>query len=489
MRGCAPLGTRAGPSASQRQNRRAMPAPPSITREFRRVLAAEGMSNFGAMLSRLAIPWLAALVLDATPLQMAALLLADVAAAAAGALLLGAWVERHGKRAVMLACDALRAVALATLALLAWLGLASMAVLVVCAAANGLVTMAFEVARSAWMAQRLASGEHVRGNAKLAMATSVSATAAFALGGWLFQWLGAAAALVVDALSYLASAACLRGVSEVKAVAERAGEPAAAHGTAGGGVARDLAGHPSGHPSRGPSRGPSRDPSRHEPRQPLRERCRKAWGEVSAGLAGIAERPLWRTLALIHVLMALVSALAATSYMIYVARDLAIPTGQLGLIFAVGGLGAVAGAQLAAWAAERWGLGWAMCGGLVAAAAGTACMALATAGLTAVFLLVVHQLVGDAGVTLYEVHDRTLRQTQAEPARVVRMDAGLRFLGQCATLAGALGGGLLGNVVGARGVLWACVAVAAAAAAVAAARLRGLKQLPSVRPAAGTAAG
>ena len=38
------------------------------------VLAAEGVSNFGSMLSRLAIPWLAALVLQATPSKMAALL-------------------------------------------------------------------------------------------------------------------------------------------------------------------------------------------------------------------------------------------------------------------------------------------------------------------------------------------------------------------------------------------------------------------------------
>ena len=36
---------------------------PAIPMEYRRVLAAEGISNFGSMLSRLAIPWLATLVL------------------------------------------------------------------------------------------------------------------------------------------------------------------------------------------------------------------------------------------------------------------------------------------------------------------------------------------------------------------------------------------------------------------------------------------
>ncbi len=45
-----------------------------------RVLAAEGVSKFGAMPSRLAIPWLAALVLNATPMPIAILLLAEAAA-------------------------------------------------------------------------------------------------------------------------------------------------------------------------------------------------------------------------------------------------------------------------------------------------------------------------------------------------------------------------------------------------------------------------
>ena len=76
--------------------------------EVNRVLAAEGVSNFGSMLSRLAIPWLAALTLQATPFQMAALLVADVAAAAFASLWLGAWIDRSGKRKIMLMTDAIR---------------------------------------------------------------------------------------------------------------------------------------------------------------------------------------------------------------------------------------------------------------------------------------------------------------------------------------------------------------------------------------------
>jgi len=86
---------------------------------FRRVLAAEVVSNFGSMLSRLALPWLAALALAATPLHIGWLVVADVAAGAFGALVLGAAIDRAPKRAMMLVCDLLRAAVLAVLAVLA----------------------------------------------------------------------------------------------------------------------------------------------------------------------------------------------------------------------------------------------------------------------------------------------------------------------------------------------------------------------------------
>ena len=414
---------------------------PSPNREFQRLLAAEGISNFGAMLSRLAIPWLAALVLQATPWQMAALLVADVAAAAAGAFLLGAWVERRGKREVMLWCDGARSLVLVVLAGLAWRGEATMPLLALAAAANGVLTMAFEVARSAWMAQRIEAGELVHRNAQMSVATSLSETAAFALGGWLFQWLGAVVALVVDALSYVASAWCLRTVREVPATARpQIAGPGRAEGA---GIARLAA-------------------------------VGRTWRhEVVEGLAAVAAHPTLRALAVIEGLLALAGSLAGTSYMIYVARDLAIPTGPLGVIFALGGLGAIIGARLAERTAHRFGVGRAMTVGLAAVALGAACIPLATgAGPLAIGLLVMHQIVGDGGHTLFAVHDRTLRQTEVEPQLLARADAGIRGLGQCATLVGALLGGVIGTALGARGVLWVCAGVLLLAASYAAGRLR-----------------
>jgi hypothetical protein len=398
-------------------------------REIPRVLAAEGISNFGAMLSRLAIPWLAALTLSATPAQMALLLMADVAAAALGAMLLGAWVEGQPKRRLMLAADAARALLLAALALAAWTGVLTFAMLLLAAAAAGVLTLAFELARSAWIAQRVAAGDLPRRNAQLAMAASVSETAAFALGGWLYQALGAALALAVDAASYAVSALCLKGVSEVPGAAVAESRPASF-------AARTL------------------------------------WAQATEGLRIVASRSRLAALAVIDGLMAFAGALFGTSYMIFTSRDIGLPTGVLGMVFALGSLGALVGAWVAPRLGRRFGAGRTMATGLLLAAIGAAFVPIAReAGWLAIVLLAAHQIVGDAGHTVHDVHGRSLRQTAVAPAFLARADAGVRTVEHAATLAGALVGGVWGTAFGTRGVLWLAVGCSAAAAVWAGLRL------------------
>lgn len=399
--------------------------------DFHRVLAAESVSNFGAMLSRLAIPWLATLTLAATPLQMGWLLVADVLAGAVGGLLLGAWIDAQGKRRVMLVTDVLRAAVLAGLGALAWLQQLNLPLLVAAAAANGLLTVAFEMARSAWMAQRIADADLTRANAQLAVGTSLSETLAFALGGWLYQGLGAVLALLVDALSYLASALCLRGLPEAPAAAQAARE------------------------------GPV---------------WRQWWDDTAAGLALLWSDSRLRLLAVIEVLGALAMSLGGTSYMIFVTRELGFSTGEQGLIFATGGLGALLGASLAVRLGRRLGGGMAMAAGLGLCALGAACTPLAVgAGLMAAALLVTQQIVGDAGQTVHQIHERTLRQTLVPKGLLARVDGGLRSLGQGATLAGALGGGLLASAWGTRLALWGMVLLMGLAALLAWRGLAGVR--------------
>jgi predicted MFS family arabinose efflux permease len=161
-----------------------------------------------------------------------------------------------------------------------------------------------------------------------------------------------------------------------------------------------------------------------------------------------------RVLAGIEVLLAAGGGLFGTCFMIFVVRDIGFDTGPLGMVFAVGGLGAVLGAWAAPAAARRWGSGRAMAAGLLLMTLGNACVPLVgAAGAAGLALLVLHQLVGDGGQVLHDIHDRTLRQTLVAPDRLAQADAGIRCAGQGARLVAALGGGLIGQLLGARSAL------------------------------------
>jgi predicted MFS family arabinose efflux permease len=348
--------------------------------------------------------------------------MADVVAGACGALLLGAVVDRMRKRAVMLAADAARA---SLLGLLAWLAATHhlpLWLLLLSGVARGLLTVMFDLARSAWVAQRVDAAHLPKRNAQMSAGSSLAETAAFALGGWLYQWLGAVLALLIDAGSYLVSALCLHGV-------------------------RDTAVAP--------------------PASPRPRSLRALLSEAGVGMTALAAVPTLRTLASLEVLVALGVSLAATSYMIFVARDLGFATGVLGLIFATGGMGALLGAALAPCLGRRFRSGGAMLLGLSCLALGALCIPLVPgATLLGAALLIAHQVIGDSGHIVYDVHDRTLRQTAVSPELLARVDAGIRTLGQLATLLGAVGGGVLATWVGARLALTLSAALFASAAAV-----------------------
>ena len=400
--------------------------------DFRRVFAAEVVSTFGSLMSRLAIPWLAVLVLQAEPTAMALLAVADVAAGALAALLLGALVDRWPKRRTMIAADLVRAAMLFTVPVMALLDRLSISWLVVVVAVNGALTVAFELAQSAWIARSTAHEDLTQRNSALAAGGAATEAVSFSLTGWLFQWLGAVVVMVADALTYVASALLLVKISEPPPLKEEM--PAATT---------------------------------------LRGRVQALVSEVRAGMHAVAADPVLRGLAIVATLVAFAMSFASTTYMIYVSRDVAFPTGTLGLLFALGGIGSLFGSWLTARTANSIDARSWLVGSLALWALGSVATPLATsAGLIGIVLIATQQIVGDAGGMAYGIADRTLRQTHAAPEFLARVDASVRTLGYMATLVGALISGVLAERYGARALLFASSALIGVAALAAALLLR-----------------
>jgi MFS family permease len=194
-------------------------------REFGWLWAAYGVSAFGTRLAFDAFPLVAILALHAGPAEVAALAAAGLAVGTLVAIPLGPWVEFRRKRPVMIGTDLIRFVALGTVPIAFAVGALTfwhlLVVSVVVAAAN----IAFTAASGAYLKSLLSSEDLLVANGRLE-ATSWTATALGPpLGGALVGLFGPVTTVVVDAVSFLLSAAGIRAINEREPRPERTEPP------------------------------------------------------------------------------------------------------------------------------------------------------------------------------------------------------------------------------------------------------------------------
>lgn len=180
--------------------------------------AGQSLSQVGTEVSQLAVPLLAVTVLAATPVQMGVLTAAKTAAFLLVGLPVGAWTDRVRRRPVMIGADLARMALLATIPVAWWLGVLTLAQLVVVALLVGLATLFFDVADQSFLPALVGRSGLVEGNAKLEASRAAAHTGGPALAGALVQLVGAAAAVAADAVSYLVSVVFLSRIRPGRAL-------------------------------------------------------------------------------------------------------------------------------------------------------------------------------------------------------------------------------------------------------------------------------
>lgn len=177
----------------------------------RQAWAAYAISQAGSGIGTGALPLVAILLLDASDWQISLLAAVAGIAGAAAVVPLGPWVEFHRKRPVMIGADLLRGVALLSVPIAAWVGGLTFGQLCLVAAAQTVGTILSSAASTAFL-KSLVPGDSDRLvliNARWESTMWTASTLGPPAGGVLVSWLGALAALVVDAVSFLLSAVTL----------------------------------------------------------------------------------------------------------------------------------------------------------------------------------------------------------------------------------------------------------------------------------------
>jgi predicted MFS family arabinose efflux permease len=339
-------------------------------------------------------------------------------------LAIAAWLDRRRRREVLIAIDLVQAALLGAVLLAALRGWLSMPLLWGFAALTGVLALSFGVARQAYVPSIVDERRLVRANSQISAGEAAAEAGAFALGGWLVQWIGAPLTLALDGLSFLGSALCLGAI--------RAREPL-----------------------------PDVEPAH-------------AQAGVAAGLRTIAGDPRLRALALATLLIAFANELVGVVYMLFVRRELGFEPGPLGMLFMLGSIAAFFSSVVA----ERLGVALgpikACAAGCCAAAVALAVFALAPgANLLGAGALAFQQLIGDFGLVVVQIHSLSLVQRIAPREQLARVTGAIAFGSSWAMLAGATLGGVTGEWLGSRAtVLIAAATLLLAAILVARARPR-----------------
>ncbi|MEJ7837417.1 MAG: MFS transporter [Thermomicrobiales bacterium] len=368
---------------------------------FINLWSAESVSQFGTQISLLAIPLIAALNLDASPLEMGIL-------GAAGGLprfifgfLIGPWVDRHNKRRIMLVTDIGRTITLLAIPFAWWLDVLTIPLLLLVAVAVGIQSVLFNTAYSAIVPVIVERRQLGDAHSKLWASVSLAQAVGPAVAGGLVSIMSAPFVTIINAATYLWSGFFIRKVdadeSELK-----------------------------------------EDTTTHRWRH-----------EIMDGFRVLVASPIMRATTTTSVLVSLTGNMFLSVYVLYMANDLNLTSSGIGLVYAAGGVGALLGTMVSGWFVQRLGVGGTIVWGAVACGAfGIAVPAAILVPDYALPLIVVAEFLQWMALTVHDVNRVALRQALTPNRLQGRIAASTQTLYGGAQTAGLLLGGLIAEVIG-----------------------------------------
>ncbi len=379
-------------------------------RDFLKLWAGQTVSLFGSRVGGFALTFVAVLTLHASPIQVALLNAAQYGPGLIVGLFAGVWVDRLRRRPVMIVVDIGRAAVLAIIPLAAALGRLSIPLLFTVALCISVLTVVFDVAYRSYLPSLVRRDALVEGNSKLQATAAGAEFGGWSIAGFLLPIFTIPGTILIDALSFLISAASLATI--------RAHEPAPT---------------------------------------PTAER-EGTWREIGEGLRLIRDTAVLRTLASVTGIWYLFRNIIGAVIILFVTRQLHVSPALQGVIYAIGGLSSLAGAVLTTRLTRRWGFGPTMFWMLLLAVVTTIFIPLASGPLIWIVVsLLLQQILGDGAATIYEINQVSLLQARTPDHLLGRMNASIRFIEWSAMLSGLLLGGLLGQVIGLRAALFVSV--------------------------------
>ena len=384
-------------------------------RDYRTLWLSLTITHFGGQISFLALPLTAALLLDASPLEMGILTAMEALPYTLFGLFTGVLIDRSSKLRLIILADIGRGLALMLVPIAAWLGFLSMSILYLVGFLVGVGGIIGWAAYQVFMAERVGNDHLVEANAGIALSDSASSLIGPGLAGAMIHWLTAPFAIMLDAISFFVSAAMLRGIPPMASDAPKL-------------------------------RSASDD----------RAAWAGIWADAKEGLKMILGHAVLRSIGFTLMLWNILKHAYLAIVILYATRDLALSPGKIGALFMVAGIGFLIASATCQWFNRRFGVGYVMLMGLTMTGvawlmvSGVIVNDWAGAQLGAALFLM------DLGAMLFFINYLSLRQAATPEHLRGRVTSTLIFISVSLAPLGSLLGGVLGTWLGLRMTIAIC---------------------------------
>lgn len=376
-------------------------------RDFMKMWTGQSISEAGSQVSQLAIPWLAAVELHATPLEFSLLGVFGFLPFILFALPAGVWVDRLRRLPILIVGDASRAVLLILIPILWATGVLEIWHLLVLEFVIGIFTVFFDVAYQSYLPSLVEREELIEGNSKLQLTVSIAQVGGPSVSGGLIAAITAPYAIVVDAASFVISALFMLRIRHRETLPE----------------------HQKG------------------------EERPKMWPQVKEGLHWVVGHRWLRYIASYTATANFCGSVLFAIFLLYAVRSLHLSAVELGITFAVGAAGSIVGALAANRIQRAFGVGPTIVGTAVFGSFGGILYPLAPHSFPLPFLML-GQAIFMFGAVTYNITQVSLRQAITPERLQGRMNAAMRWIVWGTIPLGTLTGGAIATGTNLKTALW-----------------------------------
>lgn len=376
--------------------------------DFMKMWIGETISILGSRITLIALPLAAALILQATPVQMGILGATTNAAFLFVGLFAGVWVDRFPRRSILIGANIGRALLMGLIPTLALLNMLRIEALYIIGLLAGVLTVVFDVAYQAFLPSVVGREDLIESNSKIETSRSLAQLVGPGLAGWLIGLFSAPLVIALDALSFLISALFLGTIHGNESILRQ-------------------------------------------------ERPRSTWIEIREGLWMVFGSNVLRAIAFCTATYNLFFCMLQAVFILYMSHELLVSSSLIGLIFSIGSIGALVSSIIARPLVDRFGIGPIIMWGMVLSGFGSLLISVADGSTWAIVqILSIALFFQSSGIILYNVNIATLRQAIVPDQLLGRITASIRFCTWVTFPIGSLIGGMLGAYLG----LWPTIVIA-----------------------------